>query len=213
MKKIRTHRYAPEIPEPAPSWSRHGAQFGGPPVYPIIEITMVRQVRMLPVGLSTRALKPDSLDPDPQYGFDLVSRELHTVHRLRALHCWTGFYALLRVQHSMQLISGLRLCRGKVVFGCGSKVPCGEPLHVRRSDKTNKHKTLLGVPRSWTHLLCVYCCVCVWSAKTQRPPNWAPWLTTPLHEVWDLWSISVSAPKLWFLHRNLCKWELVVFNL
>ena len=42
------HRYTPEIPEPAPSLSRHGAQFGGLRVFPVIKITVVRQVRMLP---------------------------------------------------------------------------------------------------------------------------------------------------------------------
>ena len=42
------HRYTPEIPEPAPSLSWHGALFGGLRVFPVIKITMVRQVRMLP---------------------------------------------------------------------------------------------------------------------------------------------------------------------
>ena len=48
------------------------------------------------MGLSTRALKPDSQDPDPRSAFNVVSRELHTAWRLRALHCLTGTYTLLR---------------------------------------------------------------------------------------------------------------------
>ena len=42
-----THRYTPEIPEPAPSWSRHGARFGGLRVFPVTKIIMVRQVRLV----------------------------------------------------------------------------------------------------------------------------------------------------------------------
>ena len=50
------------------------------------------------MGLSvlTRALKTDSLDPDPRSGFNVVACVLHTAHRQRALHCLTGFYALPR---------------------------------------------------------------------------------------------------------------------
>ena len=44
--------------------------------------------------LSTWALKTDSLDPDPRSGFNVVSRELHTTHRLRAFNCLTGSHAL-----------------------------------------------------------------------------------------------------------------------
>ena len=43
--------------------------------------------------------------------------------------------------------------------------------------------------------ICLAFVLHAWSAKTQRPPIWAPWLTTPLHgavyEVWDLLCISV----------------------
>ena len=42
------HRHTREIPEPAPSWFMHGAQIGGLRVFPIIKITVVRQVRMSP---------------------------------------------------------------------------------------------------------------------------------------------------------------------
>ena len=48
------------------------------------------------MGLSTWALKTDSLDLDPRSGFNVVSRELHTASRLRALHCWTWSYVLSR---------------------------------------------------------------------------------------------------------------------
>ena len=85
------------------------------------------------VGLSTRALKPDSLDPDPRFGYNVISR-----HADYAMHCWTGSHALFRstvTQNSAQLGSGSRPCGGKVVFRSGSpfrirsgsKVPCGEP--------------------------------------------------------------------------------------
>ena len=42
------YRYTPEITESAPSWSQHGAEFGGLRVFSIIEIFVVRQVRVLP---------------------------------------------------------------------------------------------------------------------------------------------------------------------
>ena len=48
------------------------------------------------LGLSTWALKTDSLDPDSQSEFNVVTRELHTARRLRALHCVTGSRALSR---------------------------------------------------------------------------------------------------------------------
>ena len=35
------HIYTPEIPDPAPSWSQYGAQFGGLLVFPVIKIIMV----------------------------------------------------------------------------------------------------------------------------------------------------------------------------
>ena len=37
----------PEIPDPTPSWSRHGVQFGGPRVFPVIKVIVVRQVHKL----------------------------------------------------------------------------------------------------------------------------------------------------------------------
>ena len=37
------YRYSPKIPEPAPSWSRHGAEFGGLWLFPIIKIIVVHQ--------------------------------------------------------------------------------------------------------------------------------------------------------------------------
>ena len=49
-------------------------------------------------------------------GFTVVSRELHTAHRICALHCWTGSYALswsTVTQHSTQPGSGSRPCGGK----------------------------------------------------------------------------------------------------
>ena len=43
----RSHRCRGGIPDPAPSWSQHGAQFGGLWVFPVIKIIVVRQVRKL----------------------------------------------------------------------------------------------------------------------------------------------------------------------
>ena len=58
-------------------------------------------------------------------------------HLVWAPH-WAGFRALSHGQHSMQLGSGSRPWRGKVVFGCGSmiyigsgsKIPCWEPQWI-----------------------------------------------------------------------------------
>ena len=44
----------------------------------------------LSMGLSTRALKPVSLDPHLRSGFNVVSRELYTARRLRVVHCTTA---------------------------------------------------------------------------------------------------------------------------
>ena len=50
---------------------------------------MVILRKNLTMGLSIQALKPN-----PQSGFNVVSRELQTPQRLRGLHCWTGSYVL-----------------------------------------------------------------------------------------------------------------------
>ena len=48
MHILLTLCYTPEIPEPAPSLSLHGAQFGAFGFSPVIKITVICKVRMLP---------------------------------------------------------------------------------------------------------------------------------------------------------------------
>ena len=48
------HRYTPEIPKPAPSLLRHGAEIWGLWVFPVIKITLVRQVRWSPASTAVR---------------------------------------------------------------------------------------------------------------------------------------------------------------
>ena len=50
----------------------------------------------VPMWLSTRTLKPDSLDADPRSRFNMYFHELHMARRLSALHCWTVSRALSR---------------------------------------------------------------------------------------------------------------------
>ena len=45
--KYPSHRYTREIPEPAPFLSEHGAQIGGVRVFPVIKITMDRQMHIV----------------------------------------------------------------------------------------------------------------------------------------------------------------------
>ena len=45
---MKIHRYTKEIPEPAPFLFHHGAQIWGLRVFPVIKITVVRQVPMSP---------------------------------------------------------------------------------------------------------------------------------------------------------------------
>ena len=47
MLQYFLHRYTSEIPEPASSLSRHGAQIEGLQVFPIIKIIVIRQMPML----------------------------------------------------------------------------------------------------------------------------------------------------------------------
>ena len=65
------------------------------------------------LGLSTRALKTDSLDPNPRSGFNVVARELrHSTQTTRiALLDWISRTV---TQHSTQLGSGSRPCGDKV---------------------------------------------------------------------------------------------------
>ena len=96
--------------------------------------------------LSTREPKPDLLDPDPQSGLNVVSRELQTSRRLRAFHYWIGSRPL---SHAPWLGSGSRSCGGKRVFESGSqirigsrsKVPCGEPQYVYRVSPKYRYKS------------------------------------------------------------------------
>ena len=78
-------------------------------------------------------------------------------------------------------------------------------IYPSLSVKINMCKMPHGAQRSWMCLFCVH--FCVWSAKTQRPPISAPWLTTPLkwviYEVWDLPCISVVIKFLYCLHLSL----------
>ena len=46
-------RYRPEIPEPAPSLSQHGAPIGGIWVFPMIEVTVIHQMHVY-CGLSVK---------------------------------------------------------------------------------------------------------------------------------------------------------------
>ena len=62
------------------------------------------------MGLSTQALKPNSLGPDPRSGFNVVSGGLHTACTQLGLHRWTGFHALLRAAAACSL----DLDRGRV---------------------------------------------------------------------------------------------------
>ena len=48
-----THRYRPEIPEPAPSLSRHGAPMGGIQVFACDQNPVIRQLCMC-CGLSVK---------------------------------------------------------------------------------------------------------------------------------------------------------------
>ena len=43
-------------------------------------------------SISTRTLKPDSLNP--RFIFNVILRTIHTVRILSALHCWTGSHTL-----------------------------------------------------------------------------------------------------------------------
>ena len=55
------------------------------------------------MGLSTRALETDSLDPDPLSGFNVVARQFHTARRLTLI----DWIARTVTQHSTQFGSGL----------------------------------------------------------------------------------------------------------
>ena len=83
----------------------------------------------------------------------------------------------------------------------GSSGACVTCINCGLSVKINTRKMPHGALRSWTHFV-LRLFLRVWSAKTQRPPIWAPWLTRPLHmavyEVWDLPCFSVAyAQKRW----------------
>ena len=61
------------------------------------------------MGLATRALKSDPLDPGPRSGFNVVSCELQTA-------CYVDFVHCTVTQYSMQLKSRSRPCGAKWSF-------------------------------------------------------------------------------------------------
>ena len=90
-----------------------------------------------------------------------VSRELHTVCRLRALHCWTLSHALSRstvTQHTMQISSRWRLCGGNLVFGLGSPIHIGSGSNGRcqssiKNKQTNKKQLTQVQALFYSHTL------------------------------------------------------------
>ena len=55
--KVYRYMYTQEISEHVPSLFRHGAQIGGLLGFPVIKITVVRQVRMSPAYTVVRACR------------------------------------------------------------------------------------------------------------------------------------------------------------
>ena len=94
------------------------------------------------IGLSTQALEPDSLDPDPQFGFIAVTRELHMTRRLRSLDCWTG--SLPTAQEHCHGVQHAALIRIKAVWmqsGLWIKIPDPHRIRIQggRVESPNKN--------------------------------------------------------------------------
>ena len=84
-------------------------------------------------------------------------------------------------------------------------------LHVTRSDRENKQSQNTPRHAKIVSAFVLRLFLCVWSAKTRRPPNWAQWLTKPLqgvvYDVEDLWCIYVDSTTLYTCtptHPNTC---------
>ena len=90
--------------------------------------------------LSTRAPKPDSLDPDPRTGFKVVSNGLQTTRtgsRSRALlHAAEARSLDLDRGHMEAKWSLDPEC--PIYIGSGSKVPCGEPQYQWAGTQVNR---------------------------------------------------------------------------
>ena len=68
----RVHRYTREIPESAPFSSGHGAHIGSIGVFPVIKITVVRQVRMSPVSSAVWAWRKTHVEDRGRICFAFV---------------------------------------------------------------------------------------------------------------------------------------------
>ena len=85
----------------------------------------VVQTESLIMGLSTWALKPDSLDADSMC---IILRELHTARRLCALHSWTGSHA---AQHAEQGRVEVKWCNLLWIWISDPHwIPYGEPHYM-----------------------------------------------------------------------------------
>ena len=114
------HRYTTKIPDPAPFWSQHGAQFGSLRVFPIIKIIVVRQVCVCGAGRSWTHLfcvcfcvcgqqKPDVMTPklSPMAG-DAITRD--GIGSLVSLVYTCILWSHARIQMAQVLRSPFYIC-------------------------------------------------------------------------------------------------------
>ena len=120
------HRYTPEIPDPVPFWSLHGAQFGG---HWVIKIIVVRQV--------------------------------HKVRACTAVWAWRQSWLKNRAE------GGVCEC---ICFALAS--------------------------------------VCVWSAKTRKPPNWA--MADDAITMGQYRTSGISGVYLWFDYLLYIFWCIII---
>ena len=115
------------MPEPAPFLSRHGAQIWGLWIFPVIEITVVRRVRMSPTSSCSLNMKINT------------SKTLHGVRR-----SWTHLF--LRVGKNWKTPNLIPLADDAVTWG-GIR-GLGSPVYICGQQQNGF---------SWSHNHICYC--------------------------------------------------------
>ena len=104
------------------------------------------------------------------------SQNLHQLYPAMELTLWVFcfFFLLIKITTVCQVHMSMHLLRSK------------------HEDKTHAKRRMERKDHGRIGFAFVF--VCMVGKKPQSTPNWAPWLTRPLHgsvyEVWDLWCIS-----------------------
>ena len=201
------HRYRTEIPEPASFWFQHGTQIGGIRVFPVIKITVIRQVHMSLEGADldggapgVRPLYFFCRDRVPDFVWAPQAKRMHQIVQINLENY--KFSPLLRGHIPLRHPPVLTGTEVLSVLNLGA--PSFKKSWIRPWLASNAvwawRYTCVETCRSWTHWFCL-CFSCV-VGKNPNTPNLSPMAD----DVITRSGIRVLGSPLYVcdFHRSLC---------